>query len=86
MATTAASVSRPISAPRAFAAVILDRGYDGWTAAGLLLVQGASGVALGQEPTVWITRRRPKIDRVACPWLIARFLDPRARFLFVDPD
>lgn len=31
----------------------------------------------------WITRERPKIDRVACPWLIARFIDPAAEFLFV---
>ena len=31
----------------------------------------------------WITRERPKIDRVACPWLIARFLDPAPEFLFV---
>jgi hypothetical protein len=34
----------------------------------------------------WITRQRPKIDRVACPWLIAKFIDPRAEFLFVPPD
>ncbi|HEX4956503.1 MAG TPA: chromate resistance protein ChrB domain-containing protein [Thermoanaerobaculia bacterium] len=33
----------------------------------------------------WITRERPKIDRVACPWLIARFIDPEAQFLFVPP-
>ena len=33
-----------------------------------------------------MTRRRPKLDRVACPWLIRRFLDPQARILFVDPD
>jgi hypothetical protein len=33
-----------------------------------------------------VTRRRPKIDRVACPWLIRRFLDPQARILYVDPD
>ena len=33
-----------------------------------------------------MTRRRPKIDRIACPWLIRRFLDPQARILFVDPD
>ena len=32
-----------------------------------------------------MTRRRPKIDRVACPWLIRRFIDPQARILFVDP-
>jgi hypothetical protein len=34
----------------------------------------------------WITRERPKIDRVACPWLIRRFIDPDADFLFVAPD
>lgn len=33
----------------------------------------------------WITRERPKIDRVACPWLITRFIDPEAEFLFVPP-
>lgn len=31
----------------------------------------------------WITRERPKIDRIACPWLIARFIDQEAEFLFV---
>ena len=31
----------------------------------------------------WITRERPKIDRVACPWLIQRFIDPAAEFIFV---
>lgn len=34
----------------------------------------------------WITRQRPKIDRVACPWLIARFIDDQPEFLFVPPD
>ena len=34
----------------------------------------------------WITRQRPKIDRVACPWLIARFIDEQPEFLFVPPD
>ena len=33
----------------------------------------------------WITRERPKIDRIACPWLIMRFIDPAATFLFVPP-
>lgn len=33
----------------------------------------------------WVTRERPKIDRIACPWLILRFVDPEARFLFVPP-
>ncbi len=31
----------------------------------------------------WITRERPKIDRIACPWLIQRFIDPGAEFLYV---
>jgi hypothetical protein len=31
----------------------------------------------------WITRERPKIDRIACPWLIKRFIDPEAEFLYV---
>jgi rhodanese-related sulfurtransferase len=35
--------------------------------------------------TVWVTRERPKIDRIACPWLIRRFVDPNAVFLFVAP-
>lgn len=36
------------------------------------------------EPTLWVTRSRPKIDRIACPWLIRRFVDRHARFLFVS--
>ncbi len=35
--------------------------------------------------TLWVTRHRPKIDRIACPWLISRFVDRDARFLFVAP-
>ena len=33
----------------------------------------------------WITRERPKVDRIACPWLITRFIDPAAEFLFAPP-
>src|SRR5437879_11882471 len=33
----------------------------------------------------WITRERPKIDRIACPWLIARFIDRDAEFVFAPP-
>ena len=36
-----------------------------------------------QGRTVWVTRSRPKVDRIACPWLIRRFIDPHAAFLFV---
>ena len=34
----------------------------------------------------WVTRERPKIDRIACPWLVARFIDKQPEFLFVQPD
>jgi hypothetical protein len=38
-----------------------------------------------QGRTVWVTRARPKVDRIACPWLIRRFVNPQAVFLFVTP-
>lgn len=70
-----------------FQAHVLAGGYDGWAEVKLPLV---SKVALDrfapQRPSLWVTRRRPKIDRVACPWLIRRFIDPQARLLYVDPD
>jgi len=34
----------------------------------------------------WVTRERPKTDRIACPWLIANFIDPDAEFLYVPAD
>ncbi|MCW1384509.1 MULTISPECIES: chromate resistance protein ChrB domain-containing protein [unclassified Novosphingobium] len=34
----------------------------------------------------WVTRERPKIDRIACPWLIRRFIEPEAEFLYVPAD
>jgi len=34
----------------------------------------------------WVTRARPKVDRVACPWLIKRFIDPKAEILYVPSD
>lgn len=39
----------------------------------------------GRNQTVWVTKHRPKVDRIACPWLIRRFIDPGAQFLFVAP-
>jgi rhodanese-related sulfurtransferase len=69
-----------------FDACVLADGYAGWTAAGLPLVSKAAVERFaGRRPSVWVTRRRPKIDRVACPWLIRRFIDADARILFVDP-
>lgn len=70
-----------------FDARVLEGGYAAWEAAGLPFVAKPVLERIVQRsPSVWVTRRRPKIDRVACPWLIRRFLDPRARILFVDPD
>jgi rhodanese-related sulfurtransferase len=40
----------------------------------------------GPQPRQWVTRKRPKIDRIACPWLIRRFIDPAAAFLFVPTE
>ena len=40
----------------------------------------------GEQPSRWITRERPKIDRIACPWLVRRFIDPRAQFFYVPAD
>ena len=34
----------------------------------------------------WVTREKVKVDRVACPWLIRKFIDPQAEFLFVPAD
>jgi hypothetical protein len=36
------------------------------------------------SPTKWVTREHPKIDRIACPWLIRRFIDPNAEFIYVQ--
>jgi rhodanese-related sulfurtransferase len=40
----------------------------------------------GERDSRWITRARPKIDRIACPWLIRRFIDPRAEFFYTPAD
>ena len=64
----------------------LEGGFEAWKAAGQLLVRTDKLPArdeLGR--TVWVTRARPKVDRIACPWLIRRFIDPTAAFLFVAP-
>jgi len=69
-----------------FDACILAGGYAAWSEAGLPLVAKAELDRLVPgRPSLWVTRRRPKVDRVACPWLIRRFIDPAARFLYVDP-
>ena len=64
----------------------LEGGVAGWAAAGLPMVpRGVLPPRDAQGRTVWVTRARPKVDRIACPWLIRRFVDPDALFLFVPP-
>lgn len=53
---------------------------EGWKAVGGELMTKPVEAA-----TRWVTRERPKIDRIACPWLIKRFIDPDAEFLYVPP-
>lgn len=68
------------------AAESLDGGFLAWRDAGLPLVPAdklPTRDVAGR--TIWVTRERPKIDRIACPWLIRRFVDPDAVFLFVAP-
>jgi rhodanese-related sulfurtransferase len=64
----------------------LEGGHAAWAAAGLPLVpQEVLPPRDAHGRTVWVTRARPKIDRIACPWLIRRFVDPTAVFLYVAP-
>lgn len=68
------------------AAETLEGGKVAWRDAGEPMVPLATLPKRNREErTVWVTRHRPKIDRIACPWLIRRFVDPRAHFLFVSP-
>jgi rhodanese-related sulfurtransferase len=61
------------------AAEVLEGGHEAWRAADLPMIPAALIRPL------WVTRHRPKIDRIACPWLIRRFIDPAAQFLYVTP-
>lgn len=56
----------------------LDHGLEGWREAGGSIVAKPIGTS-----SRWVTRARPKIDRIACPWLVRRFIDPDADFLYV---
>jgi rhodanese-related sulfurtransferase len=69
-------------------AEVLEGGFKAWSRDGLPLVTAARLPPPDHHGrTVWVTRSRPKVDRIACPWLIRRFIDPRAVFLYVSaPD
>ena len=67
-------------------AEMLEGGVSAWAEKGYPLVPFSK--LPPREPSngsVWVTRARPKVDRIACPWLIRRFVDPDAVFLFVAP-
>lgn len=77
------SVSQGVAAAlaaRGLDARYLAGGIEGWRALGLPMDPKPAA------PSVWVTRARPKVDRVACPWFLRRFMDPDARVLFVPPD
>ena len=68
------------------AAEALEDGFAGWARRGLPLTPADKLPPRDERGrTLWVTRQRPKIDRIACPWLVRRFVDPTARFLFVAP-
>jgi rhodanese-related sulfurtransferase len=64
----------------------LQGGYAAWRENEQLLVRTEKLPRRDAEGrTVWVTRARPKVVRIACPWLIRRFIDPKAVFLYVAP-
>ena len=71
------NVAAALSA-RGLTARYLEHGLEGWRESGGALQSKPAGAA-----TRWVTRMRPKIDRIACPWLIRRFIDPDAEVLYV---
>lgn len=65
-------------------AEVLEGGFEAWRGgAGLLVKTDVLPPRDASGRTIWVTRARPKVDRIACPWLIRRFVDPEAVFLFV---
>jgi hypothetical protein len=66
------------NAAKALGAKYLEGGIEAWRNGGGSLCDKPIGAA-----TRWVTRERPKIDRIACPWLVRRFVDPDAEFLYV---
>ncbi|WP_424812464.1 chromate resistance protein ChrB domain-containing protein [Roseococcus sp. YIM B11640] len=64
----------------------LEGGFVAWRAEGLPLLSPTHiPMCDASGRTLWVTRARPKVDRIACPWLIRRFVDRQAVFLFVPP-
>jgi rhodanese-related sulfurtransferase len=62
----------------------LDGGIEAWRESGLPMVARSERTdAMDRAPSLWVTRERPKIDRIACPWLVRRFIDRAAEFAYV---
>ena len=71
---------------RSFYARYLEGGVAHWREAGLPLLRKHAAFGIpGKTASRWVTRERPKIDRIACPWLVQRFVDPRAEFAYLPP-
>jgi hypothetical protein len=64
-----------------YPAFILEGGVEAWVAAGQPTVKARADLN-APGASRWVTRERPKIDRLACPWLVRRFIDPRASFFY----
>ena len=64
-----------------YPAFILEGGLEAWLAAGHPTVKARADLN-APGASRWVTRERPKIDRLACPWLVRRFIDPRASFFY----
>ncbi len=70
-----------------FTAYVLEGGIEGWIAAGRPTAgQNRLAPVEAQAPSQWVTRLGAKIDRIACPWLIRRFIDPDAVFRFAETE
>ena len=64
----------------------LEGGHEAWCKAGQPLVRTDRLLPFDEAGrTLWVTRARPKVIRIACPWLIRRFVDSHAVFLYVAP-
>jgi hypothetical protein len=74
--TKSGAMPRTRCASAASTPAIWTAGLEAWRANGGKVVPHAA-------PSRWVTRERPKIDRIACPWLVRRFIDPAAEFFYV---
>jgi rhodanese-related sulfurtransferase len=77
---TSRAVADALSA-MGYPAFILEGGVGAWIESGYSTVKARADLN-SPGASRWVTRERPKIDRLACPWLVRRFIDPRASFFY----